>query len=372
MKIKVCYIISLMSENPLIETTGQFLDKSKYEITFILLNPVMPKLYQTFKERGHQVEWIKYHSKKELISAVLHVRRLFSKFKPDIVHTHFIDASLVGLIAARLSGIEKRVHTRHNSIENQYYFPHGVYYDKLVNSLSKKIIAITDMVAEILIQTEKVNPEKVEIIHHGYDFAQLKSDETTTKELRQKYNLTENYPVVGVVSRFVHFKGIQYAIPAFAKLVRNYPNAKLVLANAVGWYSKEINSLLKEHLEPSQYVLIEYEGRIFDLYKNFDIFVHVPIDRKAEAFGLIYIEALGMEVPSVFTLSGIATDFIEHQRNALVVPFENSDAIYEAMNLMLKDENLREKIVSQGKSDVQRLFDIREMTDKLDSLYTAM
>jgi glycosyltransferase involved in cell wall biosynthesis len=79
-----------------------------------------------------------------------------------------------------------------------------------------------------------------------------------------------------------------------------------------------------------------------------------------------------MEVPSVFTMSGIAVDFIEDRMNALVVPFKDPDAIYEAMTIILNDKTLREKIVSQGKSDVQRLFDIREMTAKLDALYTAM
>lgn len=372
MKIKVCYIISLMSENPLMITTGQFLDESKYEVSFILLNPELPKMYEIFKERGHQVEWIKYYSKKELIQTVIHLRRLLTKLKPDIVHTHFIDASLIGLIAARLSGIKKRVHTRHNSMENHDYFPHGVYYDKFVNRLSKKIIAITEMVAEVLIQKEKVNPEKVEVIHHGYDFAQLKSDEAATRELRQKYALTEGYPIVGVNSRFIPLKGIQYIIPAFARLVQSYPNAKLVLANAIGYYSNELNSLLAEYLHPPQYVLIEFESRIFDLYKNFDVFVHVPIDRESEAFGLIYVEALALEVPSVFTISGIAIDFIEHRKNALVVPYKDSDAIHEAINLILNDNNLRQRIVSQGKADVRQLFDIRKMTEKLDSLYTAM
>ncbi len=372
MKIKICYIISLMSENPLMVTTGQFLDKSRYEVSFIFLNPELPRMYEIFKGRGHQVEWIKYHSKKELIQAVVRVRRIFSKFKPDIVHTHFIDASLVGLIAARLSGIERRVHTRHNSMENHDYFPHGVYYDKLVNRLSKKIIAITEMVAEVLIKKENVVAEKVEVIHHGFDFEQLKNDEKTTYELAQKYGLTESYPVVGVNSRFIQLKGIQYIVPAFAKLAQSYPKAKLVLANAFGYYSRELKSLLEKHLLPSQYVLIAFESHIFDLYKNFDVFVHVPIDRESEAFGLIYVEALALEVPSVFTISGIAIDFIEHRKNALVVPYKDSDAIYEAVNLILKDENLRVKIVLQGKSDVRQLFDIRKTTVMLDALYAVL
>src|SRR5690606_4491552 len=104
------------------------------------------------------------------------------------------------------------------------------------------------------------------------------------------------------------------------------------------------------------------------LYKLFDVYVHVPIDEKIEAFGQTYVEALAAGIPSVFTKSGIANDFIEDERNALVVPFRNSEAIYSALLRVLTDETLRESLILEGKKSVEK-FDFHNMADQLDSIY---
>jgi len=372
MKTKVCYVYSDVDYSQLIEVIEHFLDKEKYEISFIFLGQKLPLLYKIFESRGCQVFFVEYHNRKDLAFSVGKLCRIFSKLKPDIVHTHLFNASLAGLVAAKISGIKRRIHTRHHSTECHNYYPHAVYYDKFISFLSAKIVAISQNVRDILVEREQVNPEKIEIVWHGFDFDKFKADDAETAEVEKLYNLSESYPVIGVVSRFVHLKGVQYIIPAFAGLVEIYPQAKLVLANASGSYSVEINKLLREQLDESQYVLTPFENRIAELYKNFDIFVHVPIDRETEAFGLTYVEALAMEVPSVFTLSGVANDFIEDKVNALVVPHNDSEAIFGAMRLLLEDADLRQKIVEKGRADVYELFQGQKMAAKLDSLYASM
>jgi hypothetical protein len=61
----------------------------------------------------------------------------------------------------------------------------------------------------------------------------------------------------------------------------------------------------------------------------------VPIDDTIEAFGQTYIEALISGVPSVFTLSGVASEFIENGKNALVVDYKNSEQISVAIDQIL-------------------------------------
>jgi len=118
--------------------------------------------------------------------------------------------------------------------------------------------------------------------------------------------------------------------------------------------------------------LIQFEKRVIELYSNFDIFVHVPVDRDSEAFGLIYVEALAMKVPSVFTLSGVANDFIEDKVNALVVLHNDSEAIFTAMRLFLENSELRQKIVEKGRADACELFQAEKMAAKFDALYASM
>ncbi len=372
MKAKVCHVVSDVDYNNLFEVIEHFSDKEKYELSFIFLGQKLPLLYQIFESRNCRVYFIEYHNRKDLVFTVKKLCRIFNKLQPDIVHTHFVNASLAGLLAAKISGVKCRIHTRHHSTECHNYYPHGVYYDKFISFLSTKIVAISEVVRNVLIERENVNPKKIEIIWHGFNFDEFEADEATTAEVEKLYNLTENYPVVGIISRFVHWKGIQYIIPAFAKLVKIYPQAKLVLVNSVGSYTDEIKKLLDEYLNESQYVLIPFEKRVAEIYANFDIFVHVPIDKESEAFGLIYVEALAMKVPSIFTLSGVASDFIKDKVNALVVPHNDSETIFEAMCLLLEDEKLRQAIIEKGQTDVYNLFQGQKMADKFDSLYASM
>jgi glycosyltransferase involved in cell wall biosynthesis len=158
-------------------------------------------------------------------------------------------------------------------------------------------------------------------------------------------------------------------IPAFKKLLVDYPNALLILANAKrGDYAQEINTLLSE-LPRESYREIEFEYDLFALYRLFDVYVHVPIDPELEAFGQTYVEALAAGIPSVFTLSGVAPEFIEHERNALVVDFQNSEQIHQSICRLLDDKVLRTHLSTTGKSDVNARFSFSKMIARLEDIY---
>ena len=164
-------------------------------------------------------------------------------------------------------------------------------------------------------------------------------------------------------------KGIQYIIPAFNSLKKIYPRALLVLANANGDYYSEIMAMLLE-TGNENYRLIEFENDVPALYKTFNGFVHVPINVTAEAFGQTYLEALASEVPSVFTLSGIAPEFIVDRKNALVVPHCDSDAIFEALKELLENKSLAASITLDGYESVKNKFDIHLKMRNLEQLYS--
>ena len=354
----------------LIETMGRSLDATKYEVSFVFLGRDVPSLYSTLKADGYEVEFIQCRGKIDFPGATMKMVKILRRIKPDIVHTHLVNASIVGLTAARLAGVKKRIHTRHHSVETHLDYPHGVYYDRVINSLSTHIVAISKVVFDVLIERENVAPAKVSVIRHGFDLNRFSADDAQVEEIKTQYGLNNHFPIIGVISRHIHWKGVQYVVPAFREILKKYPDAKLVLANATGPYKREIEKLLAE-LDSSHYIVIEFEKRIFELYKTFDVFVHVPVGKDYEAFGQVYVEALAVGVPSVVTLSGIANDFIEDRRNALVVPYRDSKAIAAAIDLILTDESLRRKIVDNGKASARDLFGEHVMAAALDRLYTS-
>jgi len=368
---KVAFIISGINYSVGFEWLEVHLDRNLFEPVFIFLNNDEPELYTSFSEKGVKSYYIPLKSKVSYPKVLFRIYRILAKEKPNVVHAHLFDACLLGLLAAKLLFVEKRIYTRHHSTYHFVYFPKMVKYDRLINSFSTKIVAISENVKNVLIARESVPSDKVVVVNHGFDlekFVTVPSGEV--ESLRKKYALDAEYPVIGVVSRFTKWKGIQFIIPAFKKVLVKYPNACLFLANAIGDYKEDLEKLLMDI--PSRNVrIVSFERNIFYLYKLFDIFVHVPIDCEAEAFGQTYVESLAAGVPSIFTMSGIAREFVIDRENALVVPFEDANAIEMKMLELIENMELRESLRINGRNSVMSRFQLNKMMNKLSDIYNG-
>lgn len=368
---KVVYVISGINYSLGFDWLDQYLDRSRFEPVFVFLNQTEPSLVPLLEMRGTSVIYFHLGSKKDYPTILFKLIQLFLKIKPDIVHAHLFDANLLAMSAAFLTGVKRRVYTRHHSTYHHDYHPSMVKYDKLVNSLSTHIASISENVTSIMVSREKVNPSKIFLVHHGFELHKFQHVERVKVDaLRSKYNVESHFPVIGVISRFTSWKGIQFIIPAFKHLLVKFPDAVLLLANASGEYEREIDKLL-EGIPSHSYRKIAFETDLFSFYQLFDIFVHVPVDEYAEAYGQVYVEALASGIPSVFTLSGVAREFIVNEENALVVPFKDAIAILNAMERILSDEKIRERISLNGPNAVRGRFEVMNMMNTLYKLYEA-
>ena len=362
-------IISNIDKALAFEWIAQRLDKQKFTPYFILLNPSNSYLESWLKVHHFKVYRITYKGKYSLPWAVIRVFFILAKKNISVVHCHLFDASLVGLLAARLAGVGKRIYTRHYATMNHVYYPKMVAYDQWINGMATHILAPSQVVVDTLVQKENVNPKKISLIHHGFELEIFSNpDQKIVAKLRAKYNSENKSPVLGIIARYTHLKGIQHTIPAFEKLLKLYPNALLILANTTGDYAHEIKTMLNK-LPSHSYQEITFENENAALYQLFDLHIHVPISIDIEAFGQTYVEALAAGIPSVFTLSGVAEEFICNEKNALVVDFENTNQIYDAMLKLLTDNELRKNIIAQGKADVKQIFGLDKMIRGLDKVY---
>jgi glycosyltransferase involved in cell wall biosynthesis len=370
--VRTVYIISGIEKALAFEWICGALDKRKIELHFIVLGRPDTPLRSFITSKGLPYYPVPLAGKAGLIKAWITVFSILRTLKPAVVHTHLYYASLIGLSAAWLLRIRKRIHTRHHASLHHRYFPRAVYLDKLVNAISSHIIVLCNNQSKIVVDWEGAPLRKVQLIPHGFDLSYFETEvRDKVHSLHTTYGIPDGaFPVVGVIARYTEWKGVHFIIPAFKSLVTRYPGAHLILCNAQGDYAGPIQAMLKE-LPPGRYTEIRFEPDLASLYKLFDLFVHTPIDEFAEAFGQTYVEALASGVPSIFTLSGIACDFIEHRKNAWVVPYKNTDEIALALTALLQDSALRTSLIQTGRRSVAERFGIREMIEKLESLYTA-
>ncbi len=297
--VKIVYIISRTDKALSFEWLAEKLNKELFEISFILLNPGASRFEYFLNQRKIPVIAIHLKSKLNYPLAFLRLVGCLFKLKPDIIHCHLFDATVLGLLAGKLAGIKRRIFTRHHAMVHYNEFPSGRKWDRLCNFLATDIIAVSKNVEEILIRRDNADPAKVSVIYHGFELPYfLKTDPERILILRKKFRLVDdNFPIVGIISRYLEWKGIHYIIPAFRKLLEKFPKAHLVLANAAGNYLPEIRKMLNE-LPEDNFSEIVFEEELSSLYRLFNIFIHVPVDPTVEAFGQIYVESLLSGVPS--------------------------------------------------------------------------
>ena len=370
-KTKVVYIVSEIDKALGFEWIAQAIDKTKIELVFFLIGKRNTELAAQLTVEGVRVYEFPFSGKSDAPWIFINVIIRLLQIRPQVIHTHLFYANLIGLTAGWLTWVPKRIYTRHHAMVHYDEYPKGLKWDKYCNIMATHIIAISNNVKNILIDKDKARPEKIYIIHHGFKLPYFQNvDAERIRHLNEKYRInSQHFPVVGVISRYLKLKGIQYILPAFKKLKEKYPHAHLILVNTQGNYSNSIRTLLLE-LEPDSFTEIGFEYDLIALYKLFDVFVHVPVDAQSEAFGQTYVESLASGIPSVFTLSGVAPEFVVHERNALVVPFCDAENIYQSMMRILTDADLRKNLVMNGR-DSATLFPLGKMINQLEQIYQS-
>lgn len=371
-KLKLLYIISNVTNSKGFEWTFEYLDKSLFEIHVILLNETLEKngLVYFFEQHPEITysQWC-YQSKKEIPQLIWKAYRYIKSNHITIVHSHLFEGSIIGTTAGRLARIKKNFYTRHHSSYHHDYFPKTVKYDKWVNKMASHIVAISQGVKDILVEKENVSPDKITIIPHGFDITKFENvPPDSLKKIREKYAISTQAFVIGVVSRYESLKGIEYIIDAFGKYQQTNKDALLILANASGNNKDIIKNKLKQLPEHSFREII-FETEILSLFKVFDRFIHVPVDKYCEAYGQVYVEALLAKIPSILTLSGIANSFVQHKENAWVVDYKNSEAIYNTLQEMDSHPELVKQCSETGEKTVRELFSMEKMISSLHQLY---
>jgi glycosyltransferase involved in cell wall biosynthesis len=365
---KVNYIISGIDKAVFFEHTALRLRASDIDLSFILINCRKSELSGFLKSNGFTVYFIEADKLLFSLPQIIKCASILRTIKPDAVHCHLAFANFIGLASSFLAGIPVRIYTRHSG---QLLVPSSKerLLDHIQNRLSTTIVAITENTKQLLM-SEGVPESKIKIVHHGFDISRMMNpDIDEVRRIKEAYNPGHKYPVVGVIARWMKWKGIQYIIPAFEQLLHEYPNALLCLFNASdnADHSAEIHKMLGA-LPQGSYRIVHFEKNIYDLYHLFDIYVHVPVNPYCEAFGQTYVEALAAGVPSIFTMSGVAREFITAE-NAYIVDFQNSDEIFMYMKAILSKQKDPEVLKRNGQEAVSRMFSLEQYISTLLSLY---
>ncbi len=142
------------------------------------------------------------------------------------------------------------------------------------------------------------------------------------------------------VGRLVPVKNIAMQIRALARIVREFPQARLRIVGSgilEWWLKSQVKSLKSENR-------VVFEGQQKDLalfYEEADAFL---LTSDSEGWGVAVVEAAAYGLPIIMTDVGCAGEFIQNGENGIVIPIGGEGELAAAMERFIVDEPLRVRL----------------------------
>ncbi len=340
----------------------KFIDKEKFDVSVLCLRALGP-FTKDVREMGIKVHFLPQPNNGTDYFSFLKVAKILRKEKVDVIHTHntqpFIDGTLGALLSGRKIRIVHTDHARNFPDKRRYMFA-----EWLMSHFAYKVVGVSEHTCQNLIKYEKISPSKVRTIPNGIDGSRFEIKIDRQKK-REEFGTKDSGPVIGLCVRLAEQKGITYLLQAMPRIIRAFPDITLMV---VGEGELEA-SLQHEASELGIENHVMFPGPRLDipeLLKLFDLYV---LPSLWEGMPMVLLEALAAGCPVVATDVGGVSRVIEHEKNGLLVPSRNVEALAATVIKILSDENLRNKFVKNGLAKFRQKFSAEIMTRKYEQLY---
>ncbi len=239
---------------------------------------------------------------------------------PDIIYSN-TSAENLGVFIARLLNKKHIWHVREfMNLDFNAFFVFGKKCKAKFLNLSDQLVFVSEAVfKEIDIYNNLAR--KSTVVYNGFNFPKLNIEE---KELPAN-------PIFGLVGMFDEAKNQLGALDYFVKILNKYPEAKLYFyGGKTGAYRKKVEKEVKKLKIKDKVIFKGFVRDKNEIYNEIDILLMFS---RAEGFGRVTVEAMGMGVPVIGYNNGGTKEIINHKNNGYL--FEDLPSFKIAINELL-------------------------------------
>jgi glycosyltransferase involved in cell wall biosynthesis len=309
-------------------------------------------------------------SRWEAPKAASRLASLLRRWRAEILHTHHYDQAVIGWMATRLYPRTRLVVGRHYS-DSIYRSSTGVKrkallaLEQTVNRAASRIIAPSTYVREILTRWQGIDPAKVDLVPYGFvpeKYVPPYPDEV--QRLRSELG-SEGGFVLGHFGRLHKEKGQRFLVKAMEDLHARFPQIVLLIVGE-GPERAALEQQIRDAGLCFVVRLLGWRRDAMAIMAAVDAVVQPSLE---EAFSQVMAEALWMGKPLVITKVGGATDIICDFQNGLLVDKGDPQALTEAIERLVCDDRLREKLAINGRHYVDKNMQMKYIILKYQNSY---
>ena len=245
---------------------------------------------------------------------------------------------------------------------------YSLFYDIMLPlslKRAQRVIVVSQSMKEWLLRQVSVPDWKIRVIYEGVDLS-LFSSGAARKVLRI------DRPYILFLSTLFRYKNADKAIQAFALVKRRYsiPHELVIGGRDPGGRVAELRKLAEEQGVVDS---VRFLGQVpFELvpslYKHADIFLYLST---VESFGLPPLEAMACGTPVIGSNRCSVPEVIGNA--GLIVDPDNVEEIAEAIWRLLRDQELRNRLVQKGYERVNMFTwdqSAKETLEVFEEVYT--
>ena len=285
----------------------------------------------------------------------------------DIVHLHvpYPPGELCQLF---IRGGQHFVVTYHSDIVRQKVM--GFFYRPFLHSLLRRAERITLSNPQYITLSRFLRPlaDKCTVIPMGVDLSRFILTDAVHQRataIRARYG---DSPLLLFVGRLRHYKGIDVlieamkGIQAYALIAGDGPMGSI-------WKQKSADEGVMDRVI---FLNAVSDEELVALYHAADMFVF-PSTNRAETWGIVQVEAMACGLPVICTELGTGTSFLnQHNVTGLVIEPNNSQVLQVAIQQLIDDPALRQRLGTAGQKRAHEVFSRQAMVRQMLDFYAGV
>lgn len=279
------------------------------------------------------------------------LRRLIAAERPDLVHIHSRrGADLWGGLAARLAGVPCVLSRR---VDN----PEARWVVNLKYRLYDHVITISEGIRQVLL-AEGLAADKVSCVRSAVDAAPYLTAYDQAG-FQAALGIAPDALLVGTVAQLIPRKGHRHLLAALPQVLARHPKLQLLIFGR-GPLEAELKQAISDQGLAGHVRLMGFRDDLPALLGCLDLLVH-PADM--EGLGVSLLQASAALVPIIATKAGGMPEAVHDGLNGRLIEPGDVAGLAVAMNELLDDTQLRERMGQAGRRLILDEFSIDAMCE---------
>lgn len=262
----------------------------------------------------------------------------------DVIHAHDWLTYPAGIAAKMVSGKPLVIHVHATDFDRSGGSVNpGVFeIEKKGMHIADKIIAVSNLTRNTIIDKYGIDPDKVVTVHNAVEPVALAENVQIKKAVDEK--------VVTFLGRVTLQKGPEYFIEAAYKVLQKMDDVRFVMAGSGELLNRMIARAANLRIADRFHFTGFLKGD--DVYRMFSVSDVYVMPSVSEPFGISPLEAMQSNVPTIISYQSGVSEVLTH---ALKVDFWDVNALADAIYGLLNYSSLPKMLETLGKEEVENM-----------------